>query len=1534
MPDIDLNVLKEKIIRLISNEERVQDFTNDNTAGYYTTNLTPANDVETLPHLMRRLRDRYHTIVFKGVWAPNTNYLINDLVKHPNESSYWLATESFKSGATITIDINSQKLVLYGHSYIPDDTNAQAVWKTANPYAINSVLTLPISYYPGRDCLILWKDNKVLIPFKTNIAADNIYDYRENIVSQDTPSNSVILNIVIPVNSILYALVISSNLARSLEETREFVELTKSEFIALVDSKETELTNFVESKETELTNFVDSKETELTNFVESKKAEVIELKDETEALRDETEALKDETKELKNDTSALKDDTIELKNETKEYREEAWAAVVQVSIEKGDINGRHVFIAEDNIESGEILTLPLYYYPGRNDLVLWYNGAICSPRQPHLTTGEPFQYEEIGEDINEHNNTIRIFFDVTAGDIFDEYVNATGLVRKIDEFEAAIELAEDSATAAAASASNAATSEANAATSEANAEDFKEQAWDIINIAYLTEDEFADLNDSGLYPSLVQRLVSVTDPDGEVRFYGVDDTGEAHYISDVSYDELKTLKTLIDGDNSFSLGNDIGGGYITSETDETKGGIKLNLDKPSLYIESKTGVEPAYKVYFQVQSDGLYISKATTGFAWIKLPEQSDLADLLVESKEYTNTEINDKISGVLKYKGSFIGFYNTTPSEVPNPATNDIALNSNGSEKATYNGTSWVITIITHSIFDLWANLTDSHGYYWFNSEWNLLDFNVDMSVKEDIVNKITTLATVTNDASDTKYPSEKAVVSALATKENSSNKVIAIRAASSATDFAYPSEKAVRTLVDLVNGEIPDISNLQTKLDGTSGQVVTYTATAGTLTGTTLNKSSVGLGNVDNTADADKPVSTAQATAIDAKEDSANKVTTIRALASATDIAFPSEKAVRTLVDNIEIPDISGKEDASNKITSIRASDSATDTAYPSEKAVRSLVDSVAGDIPDISNLQTKLSGTSGQVVTYTATAGTLTGTALNKSVVGLGNVDNTSDVDKPVSTAQATAIADKENLSNKVTTIRIAASATDTAYPSEKAVRSLVDTVTGNIDIPDISNLQTKLSGTSGQVVTYTETAGTLSGTALNKSAVGLGNVDNTSDADKPVSTAQATAIWLKQDKLSGTSGQVVTYTATAGTLTGTTLNKSSVGLANVDNTADVDKPVSTPQGTAIDAKEDSANKVITVRASATATDIAYPSEKAVRSLVDSIEIPDVSNFQTKLSGTSGQAVVYTSTVGTLSGAAIPTAGTTATTQAIGDTSAAGSATTWSKSDHKHGLPAFGTTATSLTSGGTGSVGTAATLSRSDHTHTLPTIPDISGKQDKVPAGTAGVVLTQSGTAGTFSTKATDTTPTASSTNLVTSGGVKTALDLKANLASPTFTGTPAAPTATAGTNTTQLATTAFVTAANNLKANLASPTFTGTPAGPTAAAGTNTTQLATTAFVTAAVSTSDFLIDRIHWEPSVSEDPIKTLIPTGYSYAQIIYIGTDGSATTLTLSKTYSTGSVVLSTTKTSISGFSGIGVTFTPAITGGTQADFEIKYTKS
>jgi len=64
----------------------------------------------------------------------------------------------------------------------------------------------------------------------------------------------------------------------------------------------------------------------------------------------------------------------------------------------------------------------------------------------------------------------------------------------------------------------------------------------------------------------------------------------------------------------------------------------------------------------------------------------------------------------------------------------------------------------------------------------------------------------------------------------------------------------------------------------------------------------------------------------------------------------------------------------------------------------------------------------------------------------------------------------------------------------------------------------------------------------------------------------------------------------------------------------------------------------------------------------------------------------------------------------------------------------------------------------------------------------------------------------------------------------------------------------------------KADLASPTLTGTPAAPTASGGTNTTQLATTAFVTAAVAASMaalFPIGSIYINAGVSTNPATLL-----------------------------------------------------------------------
>lgn len=74
--------------------------------------------------------------------------------------------------------------------------------------------------------------------------------------------------------------------------------------------------------------------------------------------------------------------------------------------------------------------------------------------------------------------------------------------------------------------------------------------------------------------------------------------------------------------------------------------------------------------------------------------------------------------------------------------------------------------------------------------------------------------------------------------------------------------------------------------------------------------------------------------------------------------------------------------------------------------------------------------------------------------------------------------------------------------------------------------------------------------------------------------------------------------------------------------------------------------------------------------------------------------------------------------------------------------------------------------------------------------------------------------------------------TPLSAYAPLASPTFTGTPAAPTPSAGDSTTKLATTAFVATSFAPKA---SPVFTGTPTAPTSVVADDSTRIATTAFV---------------------------------------------------------------------------------------------------
>lgn len=72
----------------------------------------------------------------------------------------------------------------------------------------------------------------------------------------------------------------------------------------------------------------------------------------------------------------------------------------------------------------------------------------------------------------------------------------------------------------------------------------------------------------------------------------------------------------------------------------------------------------------------------------------------------------------------------------------------------------------------------------------------------------------------------------------------------------------------------------------------------------------------------------------------------------------------------------------------------------------------------------------------------------------------------------------------------------------------------------------------------------------------------------------------------------------------------------------------------------------------------------------------------------------------------------------------------------------------------------------------------------------------------------------------------------------------------------------------TAAENAKANIANPTFTGTPKAPTAAAGTNSTQIATTAFVQTAVSSGIAASDAMIIKGTIGTNGTVTALPTTY------------------------------------------------------------------
>lgn len=256
---------------------------------------------------------------------------------------------------------------------------------------------------------------------------------------------------------------------------------------------------------------------------------------------------------------------------------------------------------------------------------------------------------------------------------------------------------------------------------------------------------------------------------------------------------------------------------------------------------------------------------------------------------------------------------------------------------------------------------------------------------------------------------------------------------------------------------------------------------------------KSQVGLGNVDNTSDANKPISSATQTALNAKENIINPGTTSQYLRG--------DKSWQTL----------------------------------------------------------------------------------DKNAVGLGSVDNTSDANKPVSSATQAALNLKLNTSLLGVANGIATLGADAKIPAAQ-LPSFVDDVleytsltlfpatgeSGKIYTDTTTNKTYRWSGSQYTEISPSIALGETSSTAYRgdrgktaydhsqltgnphgttKADLNLGNVDNTSDASKPISTATQNALNAKENLLpSGTSSQYL-----RGDKSWQTLDKNAVGLSSVSNDA---------------------------------------------------------------------------------------------------------------------------------------------------------------------------------------------------------------------------------------------------------------------------------------------------------------------------------------------------------------------------------------------